>query len=545
MKKRPRYYQKDAATALVRSMQKGQIPYANLCTGSGKSLVSAMLTNWMPKQGGRVLQLVPTKELCEQNYREAFEYVDSPGDIGICCSGLNKFDIHKRCVISTSNSFLNRRATSGLFSLCVIDEAHLVTPDPDSTYRKIIRSLKRINPDMLICGMTATPYRMDQGRLEDVCFKGDPLFTHCVYESDIPRLISEGYLSHVESISGDIEIDTSDLKMSGTDYNTEQMGVKFDAIVSDAVADMRAKFKLYNIKTSFIFASTLANARHILQEWGDDSTMRIVHGEMSHSERSSTIKWARHGDGSRHIVNVGILTTGVDFPALDCVALMRATASLSLYIQMCGRVIRAHDDKEKGYVLDYGTNIERHGPIDATLPPKKKTRRGDAPKKVCLLCNTVNILSAKFCKDCGAQFISESEEGRYSMRSKAEILAAKSIESYHEISEVIPMLCYSRSGKYAGTSMVKLKFHEGFRLVHEEYLMLDHPGGIANKSKVFLRDMFKNEKDFYRLGEDGHSVENALIILENHQEYLKTVKSIVTVKEEGDKYKRLVRVVYE
>lgn len=546
MKKQPRYYQRDAATALVRSMQKGQIPYANLCTGSGKSLVSAMLTNWQLKQGGRVLQLVPTKELCEQNYKEAFEYVDGPVDLGICCSGLNKFDMVRKAIVATNGSFINRRAVSGSFSLCIIDECHLVTPDPDSTYRKIIRSLRRINPDMLICGMTATPYRMDQGRLEDVCFKGDPLFTHCVYESDIPRLISEGYLSHVESISGDIEIDTSDLKMSGTDYNTEQMGVKFDAIVSDAVADMKAKFETYGIRTALIFASTIANAKHILQEWGDNETMRIVHGDMSHSERASSIKWIKQGDGKRYIVNVGILTTGFDFQALDCVVLFFATKSMSKYIQVCGRVIRAFIDKLVGYVLDYGTNIERHGPIDATLPPKKKTRRGDAPKKVCLLCNTVNILSAKFCKECKSQFISESEEGRYSMRSKAEILAAKAVETYHEISEVIPMLCHSRSGNYAGTKMVKLKFHEGFRLVHEEYLMLDHPGSIANKSKVNFRSMFKNEKDFYKLGEAGHTVENAMIILENHSEYLKKFKSIVTVKTEDSKYKRLKweQVVY-
>lgn len=542
MKKQPRYYQRDAATSLVRSMQKGQIPYANLCTGSGKSLIAAMLSNWTYKQNGRAIQIVPSVELVEQNFKEAIGYVDSPNDVGICCAKLDLYQTNKKIVIATDTSFLNRRATSGKFNTCIVDECDLVGPNEDSRLRKIFRSLARINPGMYFPGMTGSPDRIDQGRLEDIPYQGSRFFTECVYESDIPRLISEGYLSHVESISGDIEIDTSDLKISGQDYDKDQMNVKFDNIVEHAVKDMRLKFEAYNIETAIIYASSSTNAHHILSEWNDPTTMRFAWGDMPKALREETIDWFLKGKGKRYLLNLELYVRGFDHPPLNAVVLFFATISIRKYKQACGRVIRAFSEKEKGYVLDYGTNIERMGPIDATLPPKKKKRRGDAPKKVCLLCNTVNILSAKFCKECGAQFISESEEGKYSMRSKAEILAAKAVETYHEISEVIPMLCYSKAN---GLPMVKLKFHEGFRCVYEHYLFLDHPGGVANKSKVEFRSMFKNEKDFYKLGEDGHSVENALIILENHREYLKTVKSIVVVKTEGDRYKRLVRVDYD
>jgi len=82
MKKTPRPYQAEAFDALAKAAvtpadsENGfQIPYASMCTGSGKSLVAAMLTDKVLRQCGRVLQLVPSKELVVQNYEEAWNYV--------------------------------------------------------------------------------------------------------------------------------------------------------------------------------------------------------------------------------------------------------------------------------------------------------------------------------------------------------------------------------------------------------------------------------------------------------------------------------------
>ena len=44
------------------------------------------------------------------------------------------------------------------------------------------------------------------------------------------------------------------------------------------------------------------------------------------------------------ICNVGVLTEGWDAPRADCVALLRPTQSVGLFVQMCGRGMRLHDD---------------------------------------------------------------------------------------------------------------------------------------------------------------------------------------------------------
>lgn len=54
----------------------------------------------------------------------------------------------------------------------------------------------------------------------------------------------------------------------------------------------------------------------------------------------------------RFVVNVGVLTTGFDFPALDCIILARPTKSLALYYQMVGRGVRPFPKKETCEVYD-------------------------------------------------------------------------------------------------------------------------------------------------------------------------------------------------
>ena len=505
-----------------------------------------MLAEKALKQGVRALILVPSSELVKQNHKEHFEYTSKPDALGICSAKLLKVQTKKQIVYATYTSFLRRRDTSGAFNLLVIDEAHYVSNDPETSYQKIITSLLKINPAMKICGLTATPYRSDQGMLHERSIKGDAIFTNCSYETNIPKLIEEGYLSHVESISGDIEIDLTDVKLKGQDFDPSIVGVKFQHIAADAVADMRVKFETYNIQTAIIYASTLENARTVLSEWGDDSTMRIAYGDMSTHDRNEIVRWIREGQGKRYIVNIGLFVTGFDYQQLDCVVFFVATKSLVKYVQIAGRVIRAHDDKALGYVLDYGSNIDRHGPIDATIPPKNKNKIGDAPKKLCLIegCGFPNPLSAKFCKECGAMFVIKDDvTGLYSMRSKAEILAAKETETFdvHHVSYQTKVS--SKNDK----KMIKMAFYgDNNVVVHDHYICLEYDGFAGDNARRFLMDLFVDPKDFYTLGRSHTTnADHMLILLSKHRQFFKEIESITLKKVKGSKFKEIKSIKYK
>jgi len=127
---------------------------------------------------------------------------------------------------------------------------------------------------------------------------------------------------------------------------------------------------------------------------------------------------------------VDILAEGFDYKALQCVVLLRATTSPGLLVQFVGRIFRPHEDKEHGFLIDYGTNLSRltNGGIEEIIVPKVKKKKSEAPKKQCIAildetivfegltyrkgdeCAYPNILSAKRCKVCGSEFNRSSHE---------------------------------------------------------------------------------------------------------------------------------------
>ena len=565
-KKELRPYQKDAIKAACDALRDREIPYLNISTGGGKSLILAHFIEMALKQGKRVLTIVPSAELCSQNYLEAIDYVTEPQKIGICSAQLNKFQISRQACVATYTSFLRRRTKGGSWDLLLIDECHYLSPNPESSYQKIIKSLKRINPEMRIIGVSATPFRAECGALENDCTVGKATFTKCAYTTSIPDLISQGFLSHVVSISDDIQVDLDGVDIKGSDYDQEQAAVKFEAILPNAIPDIKTKIEYYDLKTVLIFASSIKNAKQIIAEWGDDN-IRLVHGDMTKHERESIIKWLKHGDGIRVVVNVNILLVGFNFQALDAIVFLRATKSLALYLQAVGRVIRAADGKSCGYVIDYAGNLERHGPVDNVNIPKPKKRKSEAPKKLCLAaleeniefegikykkgqpCNYANLLSAKKCKKCGAEFISETDDGPYQMRTKAQALQMKiDAETYtYEIDKVYYEQTYSRKDS---TPMIKARFYdEDVNHIHDHYLCLSHKGYARDNSIKMLMSMLKNPADYSEISqfEGGVNVENVLMLLENdeyREQYFKKIKAITLAPQVGGKFKELKNISY-
>ena len=88
----------------------------------------------------------------------------------------------------------------------------------------------------------------------------------------------------------------------------------------------------------------------------------IVSGETHKKEREHILEAFKAGEipvGA----NVGVLTTGFDYPELDTRVMARPTMSLALWYQIVGRAIRPHPNKEAGWVVDLCGNIKRFGEV--------------------------------------------------------------------------------------------------------------------------------------------------------------------------------------
>jgi DNA repair protein RadD len=537
-KKELRYFQRDACSAIVRDWKKNETPCISVMTALGKSLICAALANWALKQNGRrILILVPTKELVEQNYIEAAEYCDDPHNIGIVCKQLKQEQGHKRCVIAMYQSFNSIKTVSGAFDYVVIDEAHLVSNNDNSVYRKIIRALQRINPNVKISGMTATPFRLGQGLLTNKCLKGHPLFTSIPYDTSanpgLAKLVDEGYLAQIETINTSISVDLTGVKMSGLDYNSVDVGIRFDSIAKPAVENMRTLFNSNNINSALIFASNIANANHIAELWGDDETMRVVDSKCSDEHRASVIAWLKSGLGKRYVVNVGILTTGFNYPALECIVLLRATTSPGLLIQMIGRLIRPHGGLI-GKVIDFGTNISRLGGIDDIKIPKQKLKKGDAPKKACLECGTLCLMSAKKCPDCGSEFIA-GDDGNYTMITHAQAMKIKNTTTH-----AVASFNLSTGTAKTGAKYICINFlNASYTTIYREMMWLTSEGYIGQTAGARLKWLFMSPDNYFKLVSKSSDAHFIVDFINENMDIIKTCSSIELLKNENNKYKKL------
>ena len=89
----------------------------------------------------------------------------------------------------------------------------------------------------------------------------------------------------------------------------------------------------------------------------------VVTADTPAKERDRIIGGFRAGR-IRCVANVGILTTGFDYPELEAVVMARPTRSLALWYQVVGRGIRPHPEKRDTMVIDLGGNLSQFGRVE-------------------------------------------------------------------------------------------------------------------------------------------------------------------------------------
>jgi DNA repair protein RadD len=394
-----RAYQQEAVDSIWHYFQtKFGNPCIAMPTGTGKSLVIAGFLESIYRQypAQKVLVLTHVKELVDQNCKKLLAvWPNAPA--GIYSAGLRRKDVHHRIIFAGIASVAKKAEQFGCVHLVIIDEAHLVSPNEETMYRKFLNDLKVANPYLKVIGLTATPWRLGQGKITD-----DGIFTDICFDitsvGAFNRLIQEGYLAPLIPRKTELLLDISGVHKLGGEFkeNELQFAVDKDAITYAALTESMVLGADRN--HWLIFASGIDHANNIsamLNTLGIDCC--AVHSKMPGKQRDQNILDFLSGK-VRAIVSNGVLTTGFDFPAIDLIIMLRPTASTVLWVQMLGRGTRPFEGKNNCLVLDFAGNTARLGPInDPVIPRKKGEKVGEAPIRICEVCNMYNHASARFC----------------------------------------------------------------------------------------------------------------------------------------------------
>lgn len=367
----PRWYQAEAVGELIGALQTAANvnPLAAIVTGGGKALINAMLIERILQiwPTARVMSLAPSMELVKQNVDEAVGYLAPAlvAKIGVYCAGLGMKDRMSQITIGSPQSVARQVKRFGKIDFVIVDEVHTFNVDMKNA-KSIVDGLRAANPGARFVGLTATPFVMKGLKVVPLTQCG--LFDAQVYDlttgRNFNRLIREGFIAPVVAPSLRFpQIDVSDVKTKGGDYDEAELARRAMAVTKECVAV--ALEHAPDRKHFMWFAVNIEHARMIheaLRDAGESSV--IIHGELEKDERVGGIE-EYLAKKQRHIVSVAMLTTGFNAKFVDCIVSLRPTRSLVLWRQIVGRGLRPYPGKENVLVLDAGGNFARHGAINA------------------------------------------------------------------------------------------------------------------------------------------------------------------------------------
>ena len=388
----PRQYQTDAFEAVKTYLEYREgNPCVVLPTGAGKTILIVLLCQWVASWGGRVLILAHVRELLQQA-ADKLNAMAPELDVGVYSAGLGRREKTGAVTVAGIQSVYQRAAEFDPFDLVIVDECHLIPADGEGMYRTFLNEAKTLNSNIRLVGLTATPYRMTTGPL---CGSAEILNAVC-FDVPVVSLIDQGFLSKLIS-KRVIECDTSGLHVRGGEFVAEEVALLMGAVDAVRLACEEIVARTQEHKSVLIFCSGVEHAEAVRDRMVGSE---LITGETQ--DRDAILERFKRGE-TKYLVNVNVLTTGFDAPNVDCVVLLRPTLSPGLYYQMVGRGFRLCEGKADCLILDFGGNVQRHGPINRIRVEKKSKGKptGEAATRVCPDCDEVLFVSSRECPACG------------------------------------------------------------------------------------------------------------------------------------------------
>lgn len=379
------------------SMQRGhRRVLVQSATGSGKTILIAQMLAAIAARGQRAWFCVHRKELLDQSVQTFIESADI--HTGVVAAGFPASPLAPVQVCSVPS--LSRRSTTlAAPDFIVWDEAHHVAS-------KTWAALAQAFPQARQIGLTATPQRLDGRGL-------GPFFDDLIVGPSTADLMAAGYLSRYEFFA------PSSVSMTGVhavagDYNKRETSAVMQAstVVGDAVSHYQQHGRGGR---ALVFAWSIEASQAIAQSFREAGiNAEHVDGETARGIRHTALARFRSGD-VRVLCNVDLFGEGLDVPAVDCVFLLRPTASLGLYLQQVGRGLRPAESKTSVRIFDHVNNWQRHGLPDGariwTLSGDRAPRRQSEPMgKRCGVCFGVSRVGAVRCVLCGVAFPVQARE---------------------------------------------------------------------------------------------------------------------------------------
>lgn len=437
-----RPYQHNGVDRLRASYRAGKrAPLYVLPTGGGKTHTFSDMTLKSVMRNNKVLIMVHRQELLKQasNSLKMFNI-----NHGIIRPG---FTGERENVAVASIQTLDRRLKQMKveFDFVIIDEAHHAGA---KTWNRVLSQF----PKSHLLGVTATPIRLDGRGLGVNC---GGIFDDLICGPSISELIEQGYLVPPVVYAYQNDIDLTGVKRKSGDFNARQLAGRVDKskITGSAVEHYT---RLAAGEPAIGFCASLDHAAHVTDDFRKAGYVsEVIHGGLHDEERAEMI--AAHAAGRIHVLNsVDLISEGTDIPICSVAILLRPTASMGLYLQQCGRILRPAPGKTRGLVLDHVGNCLRHGLPDDdrewTLDGMRRSEKSSDDDALmlrqckkcfavwekaikCPYCGNINTVQARTPEQVEGELkrIFKEEEARKKSEQNSDFAQAQSLQEMKEL----------------------------------------------------------------------------------------------------------------
>ena len=446
-----REYQRKAVLDIQNHLRSDKRPaIVSMATAGGKSIVIAKLAEWCAKHPDyRVLIVTHRKELLKQNRSKILH-----NSVGMVSAGLGKKEWGRQITIGGIQSVYKKIELLGQLKLIIIDEVHRVCNDKkgNTMYWRLLNAY----PEARIVGLTATPFRLEDGALN---------WGKLIHHTSYTDLLKQNFVSPIQN-KVTYEPDLSHVRKTGGEYVISELDKLYEneQVFRNAIEKIVAYGADRNSWIGFVPSIKLGTSVKIaLESYG------IIVGMISHKthkkEREHLLESFLEGK-IKCIVNVNVLTEGFDNPKIDMIFCIRPTLSLGLWHQMMGRGVRLHESKKECLLLDFAGNLQSHGGLadDSWIHAdgEVKKKMDVDPNRVCPKCEEFTPKIEPLCSCCKYEFEKAPDRKanhKDSVDHDTDINERKEVLKWFNVTKVEYEPSYKSK---AGNIMLKVNYRCGF-----------------------------------------------------------------------------------
>ena len=285
---------------------------------------------------------------------------------------------------------VNHLGEHGRPNLIIIDEAHI---SGANSYLKVCEYY-----DVPVIGFTATAKRLDNKPLS--------IFDCVINGVDADTLIKRNLIAPYDLYAPKLNIDLSNVSMSGSDFNNEELGETMcdRKIYGDIIKYYR---ELADNKQALAYCVNIKHSKSICELFNNNGiSAKHMDASTPENERDEIIRQFKNKE-FQILCNCNLISEGITLPECECCLLLRPTQSETLYIQQACRCLTPLPNK-RSIIIDFVGNCYTHGmptePRTYSLKPSKirnANREPDVIARECKNCLRVYRGINSICPYCG------------------------------------------------------------------------------------------------------------------------------------------------